>query len=128
MILSYKKQFVQPILDGTKIHTIREDPHDRWHAGRKIHHATGVRTPNYNCFKEDECTGTQDIIMTYAHGDILEVSIDDKYFYWEEKRQLALYDGFENWMQMFDWFYPLIEKSPNEHFAGKIIHWTDHRY
>lgn len=128
MILSFKPQFVQPILNGTKIHTIREDSTDRWKAGNSIQCATGVRTKNYNCFFESECVSVQDIFMTYANGDILEISIDDKYIYWEERRQLALYDGFENWIDMFNWFYPLIAKSPNQHFAGKIIHWTDFRY
>jgi hypothetical protein len=94
----------------------------------KIHAATGVRTKNYDCFFESECVSVQDIFMTYDHGDILEVSVGDKYFYWEERRQLALYDGFENWLEMFDWFYPLIINSPKESFSGKIIHWTDFRY
>lgn len=50
MILSFKPQFRQKILDGTKIHTIRDDPNDRWQAGKIIHAATGVMTKNYDCF------------------------------------------------------------------------------
>lgn len=55
MILSFKKQFSEPILKGTKIHTIREDKPNRWKPGNKIHFANGVRTQNYNCFKESVC-------------------------------------------------------------------------
>jgi hypothetical protein len=36
MILGFKPCFVAPILAGTKIHTIRDDPHNRWKAGREI--------------------------------------------------------------------------------------------
>lgn len=52
MILSFKEQFIPKILDGTKIHTIREDKKNRWEAGKKIHFATGVRTKNYKCPKK----------------------------------------------------------------------------
>ena len=61
MVLGFKEQFVKPILSGDKIHTIRADQFDRWYAGRNIHFATGVRTKDYNCFKEGECVGVQNI-------------------------------------------------------------------
>lgn len=48
MILGFKPQFVQPIIDRTKIHTIREDKHNRWVPGKVIHMATGVRTKSYS--------------------------------------------------------------------------------
>lgn len=132
MILSFSKNFPwgdptnfeQKIIEGTKIHTIREDPHNRWKPGMKIHAATGVRTKNYNCFYEDECTGVQDIFMTYFFGG-LEVTIGDKYLYWEDKLKLAKNDGFDSIDQMVDWFF---HKKKDAVFSGKLIHWTDLRY
>ena len=59
MILGFNKRFPQPIHDKIKIHTIREDKHNRWKAGRIIHMATGVRTKHYYCFNQEICTGTQ---------------------------------------------------------------------
>ena len=44
MILSFKPQFKQKILDGAKIHTIRKDEANRWHIGRIIHFATAIAT------------------------------------------------------------------------------------
>ncbi|MBE7411382.1 MAG: hypothetical protein HS129_04840 [Leptospiraceae bacterium] len=77
MILGFKQQFIRPILDGTKIHTIREDVHNRWHVGNKIHFATGVRTKNYKQFLEKFCTGTQTIKI--KHGEFsFSVFIDNK--------------------------------------------------
>lgn len=61
MVLGFKPQFVQKILNKSKIHTIREDSNDRWKAGRKIQMATGVRTKNYNKFAETDCISTQKI-------------------------------------------------------------------
>ncbi len=47
MVLGFKERFVGRILSGVKIHTIREDGHNRWRVGRRIEFATGVRTKNY---------------------------------------------------------------------------------
>jgi len=69
MVLGFEQQFVEPILSGTKIHTIREDKHNRWKPGRSIQMATGVRTKNYNQFNEDECVSVQEIKILYFDGD-----------------------------------------------------------
>jgi hypothetical protein len=134
MILSFKKQFKQPILTGTKIHTIREDSTDRWSEGKHIHMATGVRTKHYDCFKELPCTGIQSIHIRHnANGwknifiggflfcvvnvyEPLKGSVTDL----EKLKNLAINDGFEDLADFFTWF--------NSDFKGKLIHWTDKRY
>ncbi len=135
MILSFKKQFPwkaptnfeQRILSGSKIHTIREDPHGRWKAGRKIHFATGVRTKNYNCFKEGVCTSVQSIHINYfiigAFIKRLDIVIDGRIVLnrdCEITDLLAINDGFNLTENFFKWF--------DSDFSGKIIHWTDFRY
>ena len=129
MVLAFKKDFVNPILTGRKIHTVREDIHGRWKAGRSIQMATGVRTKNYNCFKEGACVSTQDIFMTYAHSDIIEISVDGRELFGrEECLEFAMKDGFKSWRDFFDWFYPLIEKTKDKAYIAKVIHWTDFAY
>ena len=130
MIIGFKEQFRAPILASTKIHTIREDKHDRWHAGRIMHMATGVRTKRYECFKEAVCISIQDIEITY--DDCIVVSIDGKTFalltkydeafdIGERKLQaLARNDGFESITDFLSFF--------KGDFTGKIIHWTDLKY
>lgn len=125
MILGFKKQFIEPILNGSKIHTIREDKHDRWEAGNKIHFATGTRTKNYNQFHEGTCFGVEEIKIRYpvmpgwtrrdpvvtVHGEVLSN---------EKIEILAKNDGFGSIDEFFAWF--------DSDFKGKIIHWTEFRY
>ncbi len=124
MILSFKKQFKEPILKGTKKHTIREDKPNRWKVGNKIHFATGVRTKNYECFKEGVCVSVQEIEITrpvwseYLNDTI--VRIDGIALTEKEQQQLAWNDGFTNLIDFWLWF--------KGDFKGKIIHWTDLKY
>jgi len=135
MIIGFNKQFPDKIIKGTKKHTIREDKHDRWHAGMKMHMATGVRTKKQNCFKLDICNGVQNIIIIWDRSSLImnkaTVYIDNKNIggYFPELKyfnctstieQLAKNDGFYSVREFFAWF--------DENFTGKLIHWTDLRY
>ncbi len=142
MILGFKKQFVEPILNGTKIHTIRKG--NRWKPGVKAQMATGVRTKNYHCFKEVEIVSVQDIHFWITGGvkfgnglairsDIINMhcAIDtNKLVTYDLCKELAANDGFHHFdhMIMVDeflhWFLPNRESI----FKGQIIHWTDKTY
>lgn len=137
MVLGFKHQFAEPIIAGSKIHTIREDVHNRWKQGNTIHFATGVRTKKYNNFKTDVCKSVQDILIEHTSEHIY-VTIDgyteviwrnhksiDNDFYSNEVDcpmifQLAKNDGFKSVTDFFRWF--------DGNFKGKIIHWTDFKY
>lgn len=125
MILSFKQQFKVPILEGAKIHTIRNDKSNRWRTGKKIHFATGVRTKYYDQFFEGECVSTQDIeINVYRDnvvGTCMVIIIDGRIIKdLKEISRLATNDGFVNIKEFYSWF--------NKSFKGKIIHWTDYKY
>ena len=124
MVLGFKPQFKDLIKTGQKKHTMREDKHNRWKAGRVIHFATGVRTKFYNLFKIGECKSVQSIRIDYDYiqsiGHCVSVFIDDRSLHPDEIRILAKNDGFEDTSEFFDWF--------NKDFKGKIIHWTDLKY
>ena len=120
MILGFKKQFEQPILKGIKKHTIREDCLNRWGAGRFIHMAIGVRTPNYKCFKESKCISVQVIRITYDKYNKPNVIVSGRTLNTIEVEQLAKNDGFPSTKEFYEWF--------NEDFHGKIIHWTKLKY
>ena len=128
MILSFKPQFISKILDGSKIHTIRADKHNRWEAGLKIQFATGARTKHYRCFKEGVCTGVQDIKIKWSRKlRHIQIVIDgDKRLYnFEEKDQIAINDGFQYWNDLLNFFFPNYRSGT---FRGKIIHWTNFKY
>lgn len=135
MILSFKKQFVEKILSGEKIHTIREDKPGRWVADKLIHFATGVRTAKYHCYMEDTCKSVQSIQIQYflweyeSSKDNMRVLVNGGLFYnvdrkfatgSEQMELLAKNDGFDSIEEFFKWF--------DSDFEGVIIHWTDFRY
>lgn len=129
MILGFKPQFVQPIMDGTKIHTLRFDFNHRWKEGVKMHMATGVRTKQYNCFKQDVCNGVQEVWMEVEKGKRdLRLEINWRDLTDEEKVQFAKNDGFDSWEFFLDWFYPIVKDGLDGNLIFKIIHWTDFRY
>lgn len=122
MILGFNKRFVAPILAGTKIHTIREDPHDLWKPGRQIQFATGIRTAKYKQFHSGVCISTQKIIIehdVHAIGDTVIV-IDEKVLFHVDVITLAYNDGFETLADFCAWF--------DKDCARKLIHWTPWRY
>lgn len=127
MVLSFKNQFVDKILDGSKIHTIREDKHNRWQVGSLINFATGVRTKDYKQFHQDICTGVQQIIIKPETKEIFIPQHDNSMTYVVNGKmtpigvyQLAIHDGFNHVSEFWEFF--------NKPFEGNIIHWTDFKY
>lgn len=146
MILGYKKlfpwgdptNFKLKILSGKKKHTIRQDKKNRWISGRKIQHAHGVRTKQYDHFADGECKSTQKIVIeevdyekdgNYIYkinvrgAEFIKafcVKVDDRLLDWKDIVRLAHNDGFETTDDFFRWFI--------DGFSGKIIHFTDLKY
>lgn len=114
-----------------KLHTIREDKHNRWHAGVLIHFTVFPRSSKMFQFAPViPCKSVQKIEISYlpARGwaSILlpkpvSISIDNRFLEsTKEVKQLAQNDGFDSVDDFFDWF--------KTDFTGKIIHWTDLKY
>jgi hypothetical protein len=125
MVIGFKEQFVEPILKGNKIHTIREDKHDRWKVGMAMHMATGVRTKKYNQFEVKKCTGVESIDLDPKSRKIFIDAINNHTYCGIELKEkeimfLVKNDGFNSVDDFWDWF--------REPFYGKIIHWTDFKY
>jgi hypothetical protein len=130
MVLGFKKQFVEPILQGTKIHTIRLDLGGRWKEGNSIQFATGVRTSDYNEFKTGVCFCVQEIEIIWnrykvggVESNVPTVTVDGVVLSYVQVDDLAKNDGFENLASFFKW-----EAWDEKNFSGKIIHWTNKRY
>lgn len=129
-------------LDKPKLHTIREDKHDRWKAGNLIHPVINNRRPNRfqfaPCFP---CVSIQKIRITdISHrskianvGIVIDYQVNDVTFqlYWSVEvsgvelneaqiKQLAVNDGFDSSKDFFQYFHKSGEY--------KLIHFTDLRY
>jgi len=121
MVLGFKKQFLDKILNGTKIHTIREDKNRRWQKGVKIQFATGVRTKSYKQFKESVCKWSQAVELYFESREIYlglngQMHLLDK----KHNEMFAKNDGFDSEDEFWKWF--------NKPFHGVVIHWTDFIY
>ena len=130
-------RFIEKYFEGMKIHSIREDKHNRWKQGMMIHITTGSRTKNYECHAETWCDGVQPIQILFYHKGPpgIHIWIEDRKLTMEEMETLALNDGFNDLGEFFNWFCRASNGSLRIKddviklkWVGKIIHWTDLRY
>ena len=148
MILSFKTQFpwgapthfVEKILRGDKLHTLRDDHTNRWKSGTSIHMATGVRTKSYNQFNKEcsdlqNCVSTQQVLIRYFEKGIetdacidanryLSIIIDGRQLTPNEIINFIRWDGCDMIGDFLLWFFP---KGYGE-TDKKLIHWTKLRY
>lgn len=110
-----------------KFHTIRDDVNGRWHKGRMIDFFINCRQKDMFRFAPRiPVVSTQEVFMTYAFNDVIEIIVDDVYL--NDTLAFAQNDGFDNWEDFFNFFYPKIKANPDLFYKGKIIHWTELRY
>lgn len=118
MLLTFSKEsFVQQIIEGRKIHTIREDKHERWKVGMKIHFWKGnPRNIKSNPYSFAEGVVTKIVSIKIDHRQLPPVIfVNGGALVPEEKELLARRDGFSGLKSFFTWF--------NSDFKGKIIYW-----
>ena len=106
-----------------KIQTIREDKHDRWKVGNKIHFTINNRTKNSFQFAPVLLVKSIQQIRIERVDEINDskVFIDGREItLLSELKTLARNDGFETLISFWLFF--------DYSFTGKIIHWTDFKY
>jgi len=125
MILTFsKQQFVDRILDGTKIHTIREDKNRRWKPGRWIQFWSGNPRNKKNDpyqFAYGRCLDVESITLDFGNDYVYFASGDIIMNDTEKLDQFAKNDGFDNWDFMRDWFYEKY-KGTTTVFQMRLIH------
>lgn len=116
MILSFKDQFIEKVVLGEKIHTIREDNRNRWKEGMKIHfwksNPRNVKNDPFQ-FALGKVTRIQEILIANKDG-ISNVYVDHKLLNQEEFKKLVANDGFDNSLLFWKWF--------DKDFKGRLIH------
>ena len=133
MLLGFKKQFAGPILDGTKIFTIREKRKVEPKIGETLHMYSGLRTKY--CEKitsEHKLTGVSSIKMVVSDGKIA-ILINNKGLNRFEQKVFTTCDGFTNRQSFIDFW--LKDVKPNKFGTRMIVkedlviyHWTDFRF
>jgi len=125
MILSFSSpRFEVLIKAGVKIHTIREDKHDRWKPDMRIHHwMYNPRNVSKNPYAFSH-PGTDILISKQKiaiEPEFKLVVVDGfKQLNADELKLLAINDGLTNIRNFFRWF--------NKPFSGYILHWTNLKY
>lgn len=103
---TFKRRFIAPILDGTKIHTLRNVGRRR-HAkpGSKLQLYYGLRSPGAFIIAERTCIRVPSITIRFGKHPTVEVS--DLPHFLQGPKELdgfARYDGFENWPDLEDFW------------------------
>lgn len=125
MILSFiQDRFIDRIKEGIKFQSMREDRHNRWQPGRKIHFWR--RNPrnvhlNPRQFGIGVCSEIK-YVTVLKNYNLIIIGNGDIYPHYtvisgiKELNDFAILDGFDNWDD-FKRFFPAI-------FIGKIIYWN----
>jgi hypothetical protein len=121
MLLTFSKtEFEHLIKSGIKIFTIRQDRHNRWKEGMKIHfwmhNPRNIKMDPYP-FGQGIVASVEPILLLLKENRIIigeNQEIDSA----SRLDQLAVCDGFKNWQEMKQWFQ-------YDEFEGKLIAWRD---
>ncbi len=123
MLMTFSKPvYMERILSGVKIHTIRTDTHKRWRVGMTAHmwmHSPRNVSKNPFPFAEADVYDVCDITISKARG-MVEIIPPPKIAYAPslDVSAVAINDGFNNAEQFFEWF---------GEFKGRIIFWENLR-
>jgi hypothetical protein len=124
MILGTKDWLIPKYVDGSKLHSIRQDL--RWKVGMDIQfYAKCRQVTMHKIMPDGVCKSIQRVFMTFDGCDF-EVTVGNRYLSPPDILTLAKNDGFETIEQFRDFFFPNYKKK--DEFSGIIIHWTDLKY
>lgn len=124
--LNFKRQFVQPIRDRRKRHTIRAKRKYPIKVGDALYLFTGMRTKHCERILDEKlvCSRVQDILLVIGKTGNTLVYIDAVLLSDLEREELAVADGFESWAEMRTfWDGRLNRETPQ--WEGDIIHWRE---
>lgn len=122
---SFKPRFAQPILDGTKLGTIRANGRRR-HArpGDALQLYVAMRTKSCRLVKRENCDSTFPIRLTMSgSGDFDSARIGDQNLNLWQMDNLAREDGFSCIRDMAEFWMQTHGKGEQLEFNGTLIRW-----
>jgi len=116
-VLNFKPQFVEPIRDGTKHHTIRATRKVPVKQGAKLYLYCGLRHKGaFRILPEPVVCSMVESIEINAKTTGM-VTVGGVPLDYDEREQLAKADGFNGWDEMLSFWEGRLP------FVGQIIHW-----
>ena len=138
--VGFKKRFVEPILIGTKVHTLRVPPKREPKIGETLFMYTGLRTKHCEFITDKEkLISKQKAVIIIRRKPMVKglnvfvydisVSVDRRILSSDELEIFVQYDGFKN-VADFCNFWFIGEKKTKRKVGGllNLYHWTDLRY
>ena len=116
--LSFQKQFVPMIEDGSKFHTIRRKRKNPIKVGDVLYLYTGMRTKQCRKIKDVQCSAISPVVIYPKLGRVV---LDGKMLSLDDTLRFAIRDGFANQMDFFKFF----ERYPREVLEREleVIYW-----
>jgi len=135
MLLGFKSRFAKPILDGTKVFTIRNKRKIEPKVGETLHMYTGLRTSNCKKITDQfQLKGIQDvsILIIKSPGNIsLDIAVDGRILEQGELEKFAKHDGFSDINDFCDYWLQGVKGRGTKVLEedGLVMHhWTNLRY
>jgi hypothetical protein len=133
MLLGFKKKFAPKIINGSKIHTVRNFRKVKPKLGETLYMYTGLRTRNCELITNKETLKGIDIVRIYISHVSCEIWINIEYkdqnsnnkLNLQQMEEFAINDGFDDLPDFIKWWmdgYNLVD------FRGNLLHWTNSRY
>lgn len=116
---SFKRRFVDPILEGTKRQTIRADRRRHARPGEELQLYTAMRTKSCRLIAKARCLSVEPVLLFFIGPPLIVVgTVRDPQPHPDD---FAMADGFADWGEMHD-FWRTEHFDPAE-FEGVIIKW-----
>lgn len=117
---SFKRQFIRPILDCSKMQTIRAPRKRHARAGEELQLYTAMRTKACRAIGIATCASVDEVTLDFSIG---RVAIDgsDVIGTLRECDAFARLDGFQSWLSMATWWAS--EHDISKPWRGVLIRW-----
>ncbi|MEX2480227.1 MAG: hypothetical protein WD928_05135 [Gammaproteobacteria bacterium] len=121
---SFQRQFVPPILAGTKCQTVRSERKRNPHAGEELQLYTGLRTRHCRLIKRVRCSEWWRITILFDDNDPEGEGIILPGFGYEGGLEgFARNDGFQSWAELKAFWRK--HHPGKDEFTGLLICWED---
>lgn len=97
---SFKAQFREPILAGTKRQTLRNERRRHARSGEELQLYTGMRTRQCALIGRVKCWGVSNIRIDFEHGRVESLDTGRAWTTLDDLNAFALRDGFASWSEL----------------------------
>ncbi|HTE82414.1 MAG TPA: ASCH domain-containing protein [Reyranella sp.] len=122
---SFQPMFVDPILMGRKVHTIRADRKRHARVGEQLQLYTGMRTKKCRLIARAQCLDVLPLSISFTAlraTDRLQM-LDGQRIEGDGLDAFAYRDGFDSWRHLKEFW--CLQHGRTDRFDGVIIYWRD---